>query len=633
MVNKKKEIEFGLVFLVLLLFLPLVSSSLFGYNSNTNSVIIEGNKTTYNNNSYYNITGAITNASSITCAGTDKLSAFNNATGLFTCTTDDTTATGLSSAEVNNTINNYLGSANASYLTTSNSTYDSYALNVSRNWTLDAHNNWGSWWFNQTANLVLSGDNASWNESYANTLYTNKSGYNTTQIESSSGLVNIKESWLTSLITSLFDGLFRNFFNQQLNTTNNALFTRLNVSTGYLCNSTDCFSLTDLNSTGSADLTNYYTKVETDNNLSLYLLVTDQRFNETSLALAINNTAKDKFNSTYDAYALNVSLNYTKIVYDTWNSLWGGSSYNSTYDSYALNVSRNWTLDTYNNWNLSWSSTYNETYNAFALNVSLNYTKIVYDTYNSLWGVGGNSTFNQSLTDTLYSEIIWGYNQTTEAINSLNSTYGAWWFNQTANLVITGISSADVNATINTYLGDSNSSYLSTYNSTYDAYPTNWNSSINQYLNSGTNTSYLTTYNSTYDSYALNVSLNYTKIVYDAYNPLWGGSSGMANYSNFSNSTSNWNTLNGIYNNTNSTQMTDTDGTLSISENWIASFLVSIWINYFDQQLNISSSPTFTNLNVTTNLTNQETIYAGNITYYANGCYRKVNSTGLYDIC
>ena len=492
------------------------------------------NVTTYNNNTYYNLTGGGINASSITCGGTNKFSAYDNATGIFTCSVDDTTASGLSSAEVNNTINTYLGNSNSSYLSTYNSTY-------------------APWAFNQTANLVLSGT----------------MGVNSTQMENAT-IINIKESWLTSLITSLFDGtLFRNFFNQDLNTTASPVFSRVNVTSGYLCNSSDCFSLNDLNATTSSDLSSYYTKAEVDSNLSLYLLLTDQRFNETTLALAINNTAKDKFNITYDAYALNVSLNYTKIVYDTYNSLW----------------------------------------------------------------TGGNSTFNQSLTDLLYSGIVWGYNQTTDAVNYLNATYGNWWFNQTANLVLTGTSSAEVNNTINTYLGNSNASYLSTYNSTYAGYLNNVsrNWTLDTYNN--WNLTWSSTYNETYDAFTLNVSLNYTKIVYDAYNSVWGGSSGMANYSNFSNSTSNWNTLNGAYNNTNSTQMTNTDGTLSVSPNWLATFLVSIWVNYFDQQLNISSSPTFTNLNVTTNITNQGTIYAGNITYYENGCYRKVNATGLYDIC
>jgi len=40
--------------------------------------------------------------------------------------------------------------------------------------------------------------------------------------------------------------------------------------------------------------------------------------------------------------------------------------------------------------NASYLSTFNLTYHLYAFNVSLNYSKIVYDTWNALWSTGGN---------------------------------------------------------------------------------------------------------------------------------------------------------------------------------------------------------------------------------------------------
>ena len=78
---------------------------------------------------------------------------------------------------------------------------------------------------------------------------------------------------------------------------------------------------------------------------------------------------------------------------------------------------------------------------------------------------GGNQSFNQSLTDSLYSEIKWAYNQTTPAITDLNNSYGKYWYNMT------------------TASGDGS------YNSTYDLYAynqttpaiTNLNNSYNKW--------------------------------------------------------------------------------------------------------------------------------------------------------
>lgn len=126
--------------------------------SNPSNYITDGN-TNWDNN--YGFT--VINATSITCSGNDKISAYNNATGVFTCTTDQTGAG--------------------------------------------------------------SGDNASWNESLGNSLYylrtdfdildyvftstldeyATRHSFNSTQFNSTVTYsnVSIKESWLDSLYVRL----------------------------------------------------------------------------------------------------------------------------------------------------------------------------------------------------------------------------------------------------------------------------------------------------------------------------------------------------------------------------------------------------------------------------------------------
>lgn len=65
----------------------------WGYNSLKTGIRTSNVNQTILNNAYY-INGSNINASSITCSGTDKFSAYNNFTGVFTCTTDETSAGG-----------------------------------------------------------------------------------------------------------------------------------------------------------------------------------------------------------------------------------------------------------------------------------------------------------------------------------------------------------------------------------------------------------------------------------------------------------------------------------------------------------------------------------------------------------
>ncbi len=68
----------------------------------------------------------------------------------------------------------------------------------------------------------------------------------------------------------------------------------------------------------------------------------------------------------------------------------------------------------------------------------------------------GNSSFNQSLTDTLYSSIIWGYNQTQSAIDYVNSQEFLTSYEETDPVAMAAISG-------------NMSAWLSTYNSSYES--------------------------------------------------------------------------------------------------------------------------------------------------------------------
>ncbi len=79
----------------------------------------------------------------------------------------------------------------------------------------------------------------------------------------------------------------------------------------------------------SADKPDYYTKTETDNNFSLYLPLTDQRFNETDLINSVNSTAniQNLINSTNALYTNvnvtgNLSIGGTILYYNGSDYIW-----------------------------------------------------------------------------------------------------------------------------------------------------------------------------------------------------------------------------------------------------------------------------------------------------------------------
>lgn len=187
------------------------------------------------------------------------------------------------------------------------------------------------------------------------------------------------------------------------------------------------------------DTNAFYTKTQVDSNLTLYLLLTDQRFNETQLihtlidsvntSLAIQSLG---FYNRSEINSLLGTLNETPLVLTVNATLWSSISANTPLWTATFNA-------TYHSW------TYNQTSPALAyisaINSSLS-TRI-----DSL--PAGNSSFNQSLTGSLYAGVQWNYNQTSSAnlytdskVTGLNKTHLS---NFTDNL---DYSTKNVNASI-----------------------------------------------------------------------------------------------------------------------------------------------------------------------------------------
>ncbi|GAG61187.1 unnamed protein product, partial [marine sediment metagenome] len=245
-------------------------------------------------------------------------------------------------------------------------------------------------------------------------------------------------------------------------TSGNVEGANITASGNYISNGTDWFSLQDLNTTGSGG-------------------------------------SDSTFNATYDAFATNVSLNHTDLVWIEWgkwfynmsNLAWDYittneaswlSKYNATYDAFANNVSKNYTQLTYDEFNAIWSSEsiYNATYDAFANNVSKNYTQLTYDEFNAIWS--SESVFNATY-DAFVNNVSINYTDDTW------TNWGKWFYNMSDG-----------------------------------------------------------SYNATYDAFANNVSKNYSMLVYDEWNAIWstGGEETQNQtyedyvYANFTNNSNNW---------------------------------------------------------------------------------------------
>jgi len=394
----------------------------------------------------------------------------------------------------------------------------------------------------------LAGANATYNnnitQNFFSQFYNVTMGVNATQMENAT-LISIKENWLDTLFTrtSVLDILFALFSANDTRLDNRITSVNSTFNIGNLYNGTALiFSQMNNNTATLQQLLNSTGIYSTYN--KTYADYIDA--NETSRINLLNQTITNSnaswlstFNTTYNNYASNVSRNWSSDTFTWMNTTWDNnwvnafaynhsllstlqtilnwtgiydnnnatyisqinvlndtitnsnaswlSTYNSTYAGYTdsndtarVNLLNQTMIDS----NASWLSTYNSTYNNYALNVSLNHTNIVFTIFNTTWD---NSFMN-----------IWNYNQTTATYN----LYSENWYNHTL-------------AVYNLW----NDLWTTTFNSTYNSQIGVLNNTI-----TNSNASWLSTFNATYNAYALNVSTNYTQIVFDIYNNTWDNS-------------------------------------------------------------------------------------------------------------
>ena len=337
--------------------------------------------------------------------------------------------------------------------------------------------------------IGVGADNSSWNQSFANTLYiltseesnlnVNQSDYwddmgtiNATQMENSGGALNILESWLTTFWDMIWGTKTTDDLTQ---------------------GSTNFYGNRSWNESKSLDL--HYTKTQTDSNLSLYILLTDQSFNETNLANSINSTINIMNLGFYNKTALdiNFSLYYLQTDINSMNASWL-STYNATYDANKGNLSWNESKslelhylksDVDTNLSLYLLLT-DERFNDTALINSVNttsniqalsfYTKTESDTNLSLYSLKTDIDANLSLYLLLTDE---RYNETTliNSVNTSDNIKALGFYDKSeidANLSNYILTSEEGNLDVNSAglwdaLDTPLDAWISTYNATYDA--------------------------------------------------------------------------------------------------------------------------------------------------------------------
>ncbi len=246
---------------------------------------------------------------------------------------------------------------------------------------------------------------------------TSEIEFNATQMEDSGGVLNILVSWLTSLFYEKSDvynktetynksevdsnfSLYLLLTDQRFNETDllNSVNTTVNIMSLGFYNKSEVDNNFSL----------YYTKTEVDNNLSLYLLITDQRYNETTLINSVNTTDNIKGLGFYSKSEVDNNLSNYILSSSEGNLNVNGSNFWDGYDTTSdISGSEYWinhTLIVYGLWNSIWS-----TFNLF--DQSLNTTDdVVFNSVNATdWG-------NVSITETQVSDLI----HTTDTSASVN---------------------------------------------------------------------------------------------------------------------------------------------------------------------------------------------------------------------
>lgn len=235
------------------------------------------------------------------------------------------------------------------------------------------------------------------------------------------------------------------------------------------------------------------------------------------------------YNSTYDSFKTNVSINYTKETFDEYDSRWystgGGDFYHDNFtESFNNNLSK--FTETFN-------STFNATYDTYAYNMTYGINSTQFKISGS-----GNMTILQSWLDSLMTAL--GYIKSVVGDGQKNVT-GTYLYNDTdtiyfndtllnetidrivdaSNNSVGDFSQADFNEAFLNNLTEFTATFNSTFNETYWAWlenvTTNYTLEVQNEWGRWFYNMSDGSYNATYDSFAENVSLNHTNIVYTEY--------------------------------------------------------------------------------------------------------------------
>ena len=284
-----------------------------------------------------------------------------------------------------------------------------------------------------------------------------------------------------------------------LNATGTGTFQNITVLGDKLCNTVNCFTLGELNTTGSGGNASW-----------------NQSFADT-LYYGISNPSNfinSTYNSTYAGYGtFNTTLNIQNLYNSTMTNYVG--TINSTLNIQNLfNVTAsmiaNLSISQSSSGNVSWNQSFANTLYYGISNPSGFFNASNYSSYNATYASYGtfNSTLNiQNLynaTALMYAQLA---NVTATLALTMNDTGNAQILINNTNIYLSslGIGTSTPNSTLSVIGNVSVSGNLS----------------ANYFLGNGQYLTGIQTYNSSYANYATNVSTNWTAVTFTTYNSTW----------------------------------------------------------------------------------------------------------------
>ena len=308
-----------------------------------------------------------------------------------------------------------------------------------------------SWTSTYNATYATNLANNSWNQTLANTLYSNIIwNYNQTvpAIDSANAYTDAVNSSIVLWVDSVFAKIVNVFTKSEVQ---NQYYNRSDIDSKNYVNSTELQSYNETALINSINQTLYISKLD----------LFDQRYNETTLIVAVNNSGNIQALGFYNITQIN------NLLINAGNSSFNQSLTNILYASIIWGYNQSIPVLSYITANeVAWLSTYNLTYEGFAYNQRIGAINDINSrfwnktqTYNSteinmFISNVGNSSFNQSLTDLLYYSI-------SNPLSFINHTQASVYNNSVLVL--------SVNSTLWNYINSNQASWNSTYNLTYDA--------------------------------------------------------------------------------------------------------------------------------------------------------------------